>query len=227
MIRKENNTSERIKKLVILMVIILGLLLIAVLAINNNPTNKNLRFIYNDNKDTNISVMPTNVDKLFVNYKGNVSQKSIYKSMDIFTTKLVEKYYSETNQLSIEEIEKYYNKNSTMIEKELGITDYNKFFNFCDNLKSNLKESNLNLISYTINPNTIKKINNQTIAVIIVNYENNDPIAFTLRIQNAVDKGKTPIYFEECIDEKIKSYEYKPNEYETPDLIEPTGRVIN
>lgn len=226
MINKVGKASKNVLKLIFALLIILGLLLIIVLIINNNPVNKKLKFIYNDEKDANISIMPTNVDKLFVNYKGNINQKAIYKTMNLFTTELVEEYFLATNSLSNEELESYYNNNSVEIEKLLGITEKSKFIKFCNYLKENLKTNNLELLSYTINPKSVKRFNNQTNAVIIVNYESNNPIAFTIKIQNKEDKSKTPIYFEECVDENMKSYEYIPNDYETPDTIEPTGKVI-
>lgn len=227
MIRKVNNNIKNIKKIIIILFIILICLIIFMMLIYNNPTNKNLRYIYNSKKEGNIAIMPTNVDKLFVKYKGNIEQRSLYKTMYWFADELVEKYYLATNELSEDDINAYFNNNFKIIEKELGITENEKFCEFCENLRNNLNGSDIEITSYTIYPDSIKILTSYTKCSMVLKYNNTQKIAFYLFIQNSLNKNKTPIYYEACTDESVLSYEYIDNDYETPDSIEPTGKVIN
>lgn len=224
--KKSKKEIQNVKKAIFVLLVICIALLIVTLIIYNNPTNKNLRYIYNAKKQGNIEIMPTNIDQLFVKYQGNIEQRSLYKAMYLFVDELVEKYYLKTKDMNNEEIRGYFKNNSETIEKELGIVEEEVFYEFCEDLKNNLDGENLELVSYTINPNSIKKLSSQTKCSIIVKYNNNQKIAFNLLIQRYLDESKTPIYYEACIDENILSYEYIENDYETPDSIEPTGKVI-
>lgn len=222
---KEKNIKN-IRKAIIILVIMLIILLIALIILYNNPTDKTLRYIYNTKEEGNIDIMPTNVDKLFEVYSGNVNQRSLYKAMYCFATEYVEKYYLDTKNLSNDGIEEYFDSNSKSIEKELGISDKDKFNSFCENLKNNLSGDNLNLVSYTINPNYIKRTTSSTECSIVIKYDNNSKIAFYLSIQNELNENKTPIYYEACTDEEILSYEYTNNNYVTPDAVQSPGKVI-
>lgn len=226
MAKKQSLKAKKIKKIIILLFVFLLALLIGVVVVYNNPTDKKIRYIYNTEKVGTIDIMPTNVDKLFVNYKGKVPSRSVYKAMDVFVNQLVPKYVLATKNLSKDKISNYFKENHRNIEKELGITEEEKFVSFCDNLNKNLKNNELTLSSYTINPNSVKKFSARTEYVIIVKYNDNQKIAFKLSLQNKVKEEKTPIYYEACTDEIMLEYEYIPNEYETPEEIKPTGRVV-
>lgn len=223
---KKKNKIQDLKKIITLLIIIVIILIILALIIYNNPTDRNLRYIYNTKKVGTINIMPTNIDKIFEDYNSKTDQRSIYKSMDLFVNEYVEKYYIATKDLSKEQINSYFNKNKNVIEKELGITSEEIFNEFAENLKNNLKGENLELVSYTVNPKTVKKISSKINYVIIVEYSNNQKIGFKLTIQNNIDKNKTPIFYQACTDEESLSYEYTPNDYETPDDVEPIGRVL-
>lgn len=223
--KEQNLKVKKIKKMIILLFIVFLILLTVIIIIYNNPTDRNLRYIYNTKKVGTIDIMPTNVEKLFVEYRGKLNARSIYKAMDVFTNKLVPKYFLEIRELKKEDISKYFKENYKIIEKELGIKEEEKFYSFCENLKKNLKGEDITLTSYTVYPENIKKFSTHTDYIIIVKYNNTQKIAFKLSIQHNFDKEKTPIYYEACIDEKILEYEYIPNDYQTPNEINPTGRV--
>ena len=225
MSKNTESQKKKIKKVIMLLLFVVIILVCIAVVIYNSPINKKLRYIYNERKEGNIDIMPTNVDKLFEVYRGDVNQRSLYKAMDCFVNELIKKYYLATQNLNNDELDKYFNKNSTVIEKELGITDVDKFNAFCENLKKNLDEEFLNVVSYTINPNSVKSFNKYTRCSIIVNYENGKKIAFNLYIQNKTDKSKMPIYYEACVDENIISYNYINTDYETPKSAESTGKV--
>lgn len=219
-------SKSKIKKMLILLMILFVLLLTIIIVIYNNSIDRKLRYIYNDKKDGNIEIMPTNVDKVLASYKGDISQRSLYKELDYFANEVIEKYYLKTRDLDDGNLESYYNENQQTINKELGITEANKFSEFCKNLKDNLNGDTLKLTSYTFYPDDVEVGKTYTKCSLIINYNNNQKIAFYLYIQNTIDKTKTPIYYESCLDENILSYEYIENDYETPDSIEPTGKVI-
>lgn len=223
--RNKNNTKN-IKKLIILLALICIILLVLILVIYNNPTDKTLRYIYNTKEVGIIDIMPTNVDKLFSRYEGNNDQRSLYKSMDLFVNEFIQNYYLETKNLSKDDLKKYFNENSKKIKVELGITEEENFNSFCNNLKNTLNSDDLKLISYTINPISVKKYSSHIAGVMIVKYGNNQKIAFYLTIRNKIDESKSPITYAECTDEEMIKYEYIENDYETPETITPTGRVI-
>lgn len=214
--------------IIILMFVILIYLLVNINSLNNkNPKEKDLKYIYNTKVEGNINIMPTNVDKIFVKYKGNIDQRSIYKALDLFVNEFVEKYYNETKIFNDEnEINNYFNENKIIIEKELGINNEKDFNSFCGNLKENLNSDTLELLSYTMNPETIKNEDGCLNCVMLINYNNNQKVGFQISIKNTMDKEKTPIEYKACEDKEKLQYEYEKNDYETPKSIVPTGRVI-
>ncbi len=224
--QKKKQKIQNLKKVIVLLIVIAIILMILALVIYNNPTDRKLRYIYNTKKVGTINIMPTNVNKIFTDYKFNIEQRSIYKAMDVFVNEYVEKYYLAIKDLNKEQISNYFNKNKSVIEKELGIISEEIFSKFAENLKNNLNGESFELVSYTISPESVKKTSRKLNYVIIVKYSNNQKIGFELTILNSVNKNKTPISYEACTDEEILSYEYVPNDYETPDDIEPIGRVL-
>ncbi len=209
----------------IIFFILLSILVTIYIVYINLPINRYLNYIYNENKENDIGKMPMDVSKLFVEYKGTVPQITIYKTMYSFVDKIIEKYYLETNNLNEEQLNEYYSKNRKNIEKEIGISELNQFIKFLEPIKK-LTGTELKLNNYTINSNTITRYATYTKFVLLVKYENNETIGFYLEILNSVDKEKTPINFRGEVEEKYLDYEYKPNDYQTPD-VPLNGKVID
>lgn len=208
----QNTQTMKIKKIIIKLFIIMILLSSALIIILNNPIDKELRYIYSEKNNGDIKIMPTNVVSLFSEYRGKISQRSIYKSIYSFVTKTVEKYYIETKNLDDEMIKEYYSKNSKSIEKEIGISEESEFIKLAENLK-NLKVEELKLEEYTIHPNTVKNKNGYIECVLLVKYEKNEQIGFYLNVQNKINESKTPIVYKACVEEDILEYQYIKPEY--------------
>lgn len=214
---------KKIKKYIILLFILLILLLAILIVIYNNPVDKKLRYIYNEKKTGDISVMPNNVVDLFTKYQGRINQRSIYKALYSFVDETLEKYYLQIKSLNNEEVKKYYNQNTKNIVKELGITEESEFIKFCETIK-NLQGTELSLQEYTINPTSLKNKKGYTECVLLIKYENNEPIGVYLNITNDKDINKTPINYKGGVEEKYLEYEYVPNDY--TQVIQSPGKVI-
>lgn len=214
---------KKVKKYIIMLFMLLILLLAILIVIYNNPVDKNLRYIYNEKKAGNISVMPNNVTDLFTKYQGRINQRSIYKGLYIFVNEILEKYYLETKSLSNEDVKKYYNQNIKNIGKEIGITQEDEFIKFYETIK-NLHGTELSLEEYTINPTTIKNKKGYTECVLLIKYQNNEQIGIYLNILNNKDINKTPINYKGGVEEKDLEYEYIPNDY--TQVVQSPGKVV-
>ena len=65
MSKNTESQKKKIKKVIMLLLFVVIILVCIAVVIYNSPINKKLRYIYNERKEGNIDIMPTNVDKLF------------------------------------------------------------------------------------------------------------------------------------------------------------------
>lgn len=224
----QSNKSKIIRGFIIALFIVLIVFIIIYITIINLPINRRLRLIYNENKEGNIEIMPTNVTELFMNYEGNINQRSIYKAMYLFADEIVKSYYDKLKNLDDIQVNEYFSKNYNDIKRELRISNENDFLQFSKMIKR-LKNENINLQSYTINPETISTEQDGIKFVLIINYENNSKIGFWLKIYNSSSDNEFPIKFDGNVEEKLLEYEYIKPEYNNEpidDIIKQDGKVL-
>lgn len=197
---------KKIKKMIIFLAVILCILIGIILIINF--INRDLNYIYNENVEGDIEVTPLNVSYFFSQYKGDVEQRTLYKALDLYINEKIEKYYNEIDKINQSGIENYYNKNSKNIFKELGIEDFTQFTSFIDEIKK-LKGSSFELDKYTFYPEGIKKHNEYTEGIILVEYKGNEKIAFHIRVLNSNNQKRTPITLIGGVEQDYYEYEYE------------------
>ena len=126
------NKSKIIRNFIIALFVLLILFVIGYLIVINLPVNKRLRLIYNENKEGNIEIMPTNVTELFMDYEGSINQRSIYKAMYLFADEIVKSYYDKLKDYDDAQVKEYFSKNYNDIQRELRISDENEFISLTD-----------------------------------------------------------------------------------------------
>lgn len=225
---KKSNKSKIIRNYIIALFVLLILVVIGYLIVINLPVNKRLRLIYNENKEGNIEIMPTNVTELFMDYEGSINQRSIYKAMYLFADEIVKSYYDKLKDYDDAQVKEYFSKNYNDIQRELRISDENEFISFSKMIKK-LNNENIILQSYTINPETVKTEKDGVKFVLIINYENNPKIGFWLKIYNSSSDNEFPIKFDGNVEEELLDYEYIKPEYNNDpidDIIKQDGKVV-
>ena len=183
------------------LILILGLVIIAgigvMLVLINDPTDNRLRYIYNENQVISVSQMAKNDSVIFEKYTGNVSHRSIYKSMYVFVDQIIEKYYTI--------LEKYFDKNSAEIKKDLLLEDKDEFVQFVNTLKV-LQGEELTLKQYVIVPESLKDVPRGMTFVMAVDYENNERLLYKVTLKNVSIEDFSPLKFE-ATDDEYKDYQ--------------------
>lgn len=220
---------KRLRSLILILALLALTGVIAMLIVISNPIDGRLRYIYDEDQVISVSQMPENDNAIFEIYTGNGSHKSIYKSMYIFVDELVEKYYLEfKDNFETQNIEKYFDKNSEKIQKELLIEDKEEFVKFVSSLKS-LSGDELVLKQYMVIPQSVKEVARGMKYVIAVDYENSERILFQVTLRNAVIEDYSPLKFE-ATDDTYKDYQPEQKETGVPknyvsDINSP-GKVV-
>ena len=106
----KSNKSKIIRNYIIALFVLLILFVIGYLIVINLPVNKRLRLIYNENKEGNIEIMPTNVTELFMDYEGSINQRSIYKAMYLFADEIVKSYDDKLKDYDDAQVKEYFSK---------------------------------------------------------------------------------------------------------------------
>ena len=207
--------------------IILIFLLILLIVFYNKPDEKNLRYIYNENVEGTIDMMPLNVSYALSDYKGNVDQRSIYKALYMLVKDIIPDYYNKLSSIQSEGIEKYFSKNKNNIKKELGITEVSDFKSFIETIK-NLQGNTLVLKEYTFHPDAVKKTSEYLENILLIKYENNEKIGIYVKIYNEKDEKGFAIECSGGVSDSYLDYEYG-SEREKKEYVPFTspGKVIN
>lgn len=219
--------ANKVRKLIVLLAIIIIAIIIVILILLTNSTDNRLKYIYNENDEGNIELMPLNVSPLFVEYAGRINQRSIYKAMYLLVDDIIQEYYKEfKGNFNEENIGKYYDKNTEKVRRDLGITEREEFIKFVNVLKD-LQGDELKLEEYIIVPDSIDKTTKGLEFALLIKYEGNSRIAFNLEILNAKQSTKTPINCSGDVDEKYLNYEYEKNTTPVVEIEGRPGKVIN
>lgn len=116
-------------------------------------------------------------------YKGDLKITNIGKSMYYVVAEFLPEQYEKLRKKDGKKLEKYYEKNSELIEVALGIENKKKFIE----LIKVLKELNVDILefeSFYIDIDSIKNASTYTSAVLNVKYKNCEEISINMRINN-------------------------------------------
>jgi hypothetical protein len=182
---------------VIIIFLIIGIIVLVNTLKNNNPltiAKARLTYIKQDSTwgDYN-EVYPDGAPALARTYQGNLTIISIGKSMYYVATDFLPTEYSKLKDMSSEKINKYYEKNTELIEVALGIESKDDFVELINKLKT-LNADTLELDSFYIDTESIKVANAYTKATLHITYKNCEDIAIDMKIKNKISDTSSIIY---------------------------------
>ena len=187
-------------KIILIIIFILIVILVAVLLIllNQSSSEKEeqltmLEYINGDEWSDDI-VYPDYTSALGTAYSGDLSIKSMGKSMYYVVTEVFPEYYEELKNASTTEISEYFEENKGTIYIDLAIENETAFVNLINNLQD-LSGNSITWESYRIDMDTIKTGSNYTKAVLYVTYKNNEEIAFNIKVNNKVSSDCSTIVY--------------------------------
>lgn len=195
---KKTYSKKKIKKMIIIFIIILFILIVAyfsnpiiiaqmkIKSINNSTLNKKVK-------------IPEYINFVAELDTSNITSESIIKYYNNFAEKLIPKYYKKCNEMTQDEVSKYFDKNQTLIETELGITEKDTFVTFINSLKK-IKGDSFILEKYYILDSTIQNKKNKIISYIGIKYENCEDIYFRTIIEKKYQEKRTSINFDANVD---------------------------
>lgn len=200
--RKYNKNS--IKKLITIFIILL-IILIAIYFSNPIVIAQFKIKSMNNSKLNDKMKIPEYMSFLIGLDRSEVLPESIIKYYNNFAENLIPKYHKKCATMSLEEINKYFNKNKNLIEIELGITEEERFSSFINTLKK-LNKDEFILEKYYILDSTLENNKNKIIAYLGIKYENCEDIFFRTVISKRYQDKKSLITFDTKTDsEKIEN----------------------
>lgn len=148
--------------------------------------NKYLDYINSDAVEHRMET-PEFMHVVLAEYKGDAKGLSILKSLEYFTCDVIPDI--KKNCGNDFKAKSYYNNHKIQLENQIGINNYNDFYEICKKLDF---AKNLGALEYTkINTDSIKRTNNGLDFVIYYKYSDVDEISFNITIDNSTyqDKG--------------------------------------
>ena len=217
---------KKIRKLIIILSLVILVIVAIIILINVNQKVSRLNYIYDENQEGNIEIMPLNVSPLFEKYAGRVNQRSVYKTMYLLVDVILQEYYNEfKGQFEEGIISDYFDKNSEKIREDFGITEREEFIKLMEIFKE-LKGEDLELEEYIIVPDSIRRTIGGLEFVLLVKYKGNSQIAICLEVVNALQTNKTPINCSANVNEIYLNYVYEENAIPEVEIKDRPGKVI-
>lgn len=186
---KKNKTKSRI-----MLGIILGIILITIISVIYSLSTANLRqarkqLQYIISEEWNNEKYPTGMPELIRNYSGQQKAQNIGKSINYVATKVIPHYNEELKNANEKQISKYFEKNSKIIEIDIGIDKSTDFKDLINEISQKSTAQKLEFESYYIDENSIKQSNRMTEANLYIKYKGCEEIELGLKIHN--EKSKT------------------------------------
>lgn len=189
---------RKILRIIILILIIMLAIIALFFLSSDGQTYLIVNYINNDKKINSGTETVGNISEVFSLYEGDMNSIVLDKSAYNFAVNLIPEYYK------IQDVTEYYNQNKKIIERYIGITNFDDFYKLVEKIKK-LNGNNLKLEKYMIyEKSTTKNIDTIT-TVLAIQYENNDKILFKLEILNNIEKNKVPIKYNAEVDDKYNT----------------------
>lgn len=185
-------------KVVLLLIVVLSIfILISYLAtIFLDSTSRKMDYIYDDEIYDWKLIYPSHTYIISNNYEGELSLKTINKSINYFCSTYIVELLNRFNKSSTDEsIKEYYNKNKTNIAIISGITQYEDFYKLVKSI-CNINSTELILKRIEIEPDSVDWEGIDFICDINLYYENNLELHIQLTIADErYSKKISPIKF--------------------------------
>lgn len=171
----------------LLLVSLLGTLLYCVIA--ELPENKLAYINSNEMKDGTTS--PKMIHVVISRYEGDLNPKAITKSTYNFINSIIPKYLKKID--SEDDAIKYYNKNKSEINKEIGIKNETEFVDLYKEISK--LEGKLKYESSKFKMDEVEKGDRETEANLYIQYSNNPEICVKIIISDRIYANKTSIKY--------------------------------
>lgn len=185
---KKNNQKTKIILGVIL--VIIAIIVISVIyslsTADLRQAKKQLNYIISE--EWNNEKYPTGMPELIRNYSGQQKAQNIGKSINYVATKVIPNYNEKLKNADEKQISKYFEKNSKIIEIDIGIDKFDDFKKFINEINQKSKSKKLEFESYYIDEDSIKQSNKMTEADLYIKYKGCEEIELGLKIYNEKSK---------------------------------------
>ena len=194
------NKKSKIKKILIILFVVIVILVALLLILLNKSTEETdiiaekLDYINNDDEWDDETIYPDYAAALGRSYEGDWTVKSIGKSMYYVATEVFPEYYQDLKTASESEITQYYEENEENIYINLAIEKESVFIKLIEELQE-LSGDSITWESFRIDLDSIKVGSSYTKAVLYITYENNEEIAFNIKINNTVSTDCSTIVY--------------------------------
>lgn len=223
---KKKAKSNVIRIIVICVVIICTCIVLYM----NNPKHiaENRISKINEEEVDGSSIFPKNLYLAFQEYKGDIDVSVAGKDFEYYSQTIIPKYFRKYKNMTKDEMIEYYNKNSEVILKEIGLNNVNDFINIVDEI-TNLDGEKLNFTSYEIIKGTISFINNKSIGCLKIIYNETEELYLNFEIKADNFSYEHPVKITAGVEvESVKKQEViNEQEGDTEIQYNQTGKVIN
>lgn len=190
---KKNEKVGMIKKIIIILAILISIL-VAVLCVvyfsDNNLAKMHITKINSLDKDYSDYIMPLNRNKMVNEYRGNMSEETMYTLIYEFALDVLPQFRNTLN----EDIDKFYNDNKDYIYVKTGMENIEEYKAFVEKIK-NLPEK-LTLSKTEIKEGSVKKKGTTVYATLVIYYNDNSQyVEIDIKLENYVKKDRTSVVF--------------------------------
>lgn len=159
---------------------------------NNNVNSNNEEIIETLDEDV---IIPKKSYLFFGNYiKGEVESLEIYNTLYSFSSNIIPKFYDDLKDANEQQIYKYYERNSSIINKYMQIDNKESFAKFINKLQK-LNADKLEIQTMEFVEDTFLKMGNSTDAKISLNYGNNNVIDVYIKVFKKKQKNNRNVVF--------------------------------
>lgn len=159
---------------------------------NNNVNSNNEEIIETLDEDV---IIPKKSYLFFGNYiKGEVESLEIYNTLYSFSSNIIPKFYDDLKYANEQQIYKYYERNSSIINKYMQIESKENFAKFINELQK-LNADKLEIQTMEFVEDTFLKMGNSTDAKISLNYGNNNVLNVYIKVFKKKQKNNRNVVF--------------------------------
>lgn len=218
-------TKRNIFKIAFLLVIIILVVLLVSLLDPKNIAEKRLKSINDESFVSGKSIFPKNLYYALENYTGGIDATTVAKDFENYTQIVIPMYHKKFKNMTTEEIEKYYNKNTKLIFKESGIQNIDEFKNIVFEI-AKLDGRKLEYTYSEIIEGTINYNNNQSTGCIKIVYNDSEELYLNFKVLNDNFSYEHPVKLMTGVNiQEVKKQE-EINSKKTNVEVNQTGKVM-
>lgn len=190
----KNKGAKVILCLIVFIIIFIIISYLAIIFLDS--TSRRIGYIYDDNIYESGLIYPLHTYIISNSYEGEISLKTINKSINYFCATYVIELFDRFYKSSTDEsIESYYNHNKTSIKKISGITQFDDFYNLVKGICS-LDADGMILKRIELEPESVEWDGLDLICEFSAYYEGNQELQFQITIADEIySKNISPIEY--------------------------------